>query len=146
MSVTADQYQSWIRRNLENPQRLWEHPYREHLNQSAKNLVNTLFFLPDQTGVKLVEVSFDKLNSSVAREHNMATDPEDFRRAMQETSGSFINVVNGLVSFANPSLRDFLDHALSGTNVLLHVLNNIVKSDQARFVDQHIQATATAMI
>jgi hypothetical protein len=139
-SLRPAQYQAWVKESLDNPQRIWAHPYREHLSQPAKNLVATLFFMPENLEILRLRQAFEKINNAVATQHNSSFDPEDFRRAIQEVSGSFVQVVNGRASLANPSIRDFLDRELLESDFVRYVLCNLCMSEQAEAAQRHIEA------
>lgn len=138
--VASENYRDWIENSLAYPERIWSHPFREHLTRAGRTLVSTMFFLPDQIEISILRRAFTEVYRAEAGEYGFSTDHDDFRRAMQETSNSFIAVVNARAAIANPSLRDFLDNALIETPFVRYSLGGLSQSQQASLVTRHLDA------
>lgn len=113
-SIPLDGYQSWIIGVLDNPSMLWMHPYQSHLSRTGATLIAILFFASGSMSVDELKTRFVQVNSMLSQVHNYETSPFDFDRALKESEGTFINILNGQASFPNPSLTDFLDATLAG--------------------------------
>lgn len=143
-NVPVSEYREWIIANLDNPSMLWKTPFEAHLSRAGRNLVITLFFEEDGVDIEVLKARFIRIHTRISARHNAPTDSIDFARAIKETEGTFIHLSNGRASFPNPSLRDFLDHALSGTIEVLDVLSVATGSKRIQRVVEHIIARETS--
>ncbi|MES0825635.1 restriction endonuclease [Ruegeria sp. SCP11] len=107
-SVTSNQYQSHVKRLLENPHEIWRHAYRYELSQAARDLLSTMHSLAYVVFLDDLERAFGKLHAASLKRTNRQDVPAAWRTAMKDLEGSFITVRDGVVEFLNPSLRDFM--------------------------------------
>jgi hypothetical protein len=139
-SVPVAEYRKWIIDNLDHPIMLWKTPFEAHLSRAGRNLIIAMFFERDGVEIERLKYVFGRVHARISKRHNVATDAIDFARAIKETEGTFLNISNGRASFPNPSLRDFLDHALSGSIEVLDVLSVATTSKGIERVVEHILA------
>ena len=133
--VTAENYLSEFVAALDNPLRVWEYAFRQHLSQAARHVLLALFTSPDSPRLEELRRMFWKLHRLRREEHNIATDPGDFETAIKELDGNFVSTdraPSGLVAqFQNPSVRDFLEEHLA------EIPNDV--RDLFRVADQTVQ-------
>lgn len=85
-----------------------------------------MFFLAEY-GVHLATLrsSFETLHTAVSTAYGLAHGPKDFEEALRILEGSFVNIVNisgPIVSFLNPSLKDYLSTYLLDTDLLIRLV------------------------
>jgi hypothetical protein len=143
-NIPVSEYRQWIIDNLDNPTMLWKTPFEAHLSRAGRNLVIAMFFESDGVTTEKLKHAFGRIHARLSTRHNVPTDSIDFPRAIKETEGTFINISNGRAGFPNPSLRDFLDHALSGSLEVIDVLSVAIGSKGIQRVLDHIFARKEA--
>jgi energy-coupling factor transporter ATP-binding protein EcfA2 len=143
-NVPVSEYRKWIIDNLDHPTMLWKTPFEAHLSRAGRNLVITMFFESDGVSIERLRYMFGRVHARISQRHNVPTDAIDFARAIKETEGTFINISNSRASFPNPSLRDFLDYALSGSMEVLDVLSVMTTSKGIERVVDHLLARREA--
>jgi hypothetical protein len=92
---------------LDNPQVLWEKPYRSHITADGRALMLALLFNKPQVPVATLEASFRRLCALGRPTSELDRSPR-FRSAMRELEGSVLSIESGEISFSNPGVRDFL--------------------------------------
>ena len=94
---------------LSNPKRLWDIAFRTHIPEKCRHLLYTLFF-GSEYGEKVIDLRliYDSLHAFLSRKYGYSHDPKDFEDALRILEGGFISIANGMVSFVNPSVRDYL--------------------------------------
>lgn len=141
-SIPLDDYIAWVESNLNNPTLLWQLPFRAHLSRQGRALVECMFFEADGVAMDVLHGFFMRANRSIARENNWSTDSLDWPRAVKETEGTFIHISNGRASFPNPSLRDFLDKELAGSEDVICILAEARGSRNIQRLIDHVLANA----
>ncbi|WP_234433409.1 restriction endonuclease [Streptomyces sp. NRRL WC-3549] len=92
-----------VRKNLDDPRRIWERIVENDLTDEAVHLLEVLFTLRTAT--------LDTLNESWSwyrKERGLEADVRTFRRALQVLDGTMVAVEQRTVSFHNPSIADYL--------------------------------------
>src|SRR3990167_691782 len=84
-----------------------------------------MFFLSEYgVSITTLRSSFVTLHTSISTAYGLAHGPKDFEEALRILEGSFVNVVNiggPMVSFLNPSLKDYLSTYLLETDLLIRL-------------------------
>jgi energy-coupling factor transporter ATP-binding protein EcfA2 len=104
---------------LTHPGRLWDIAFRTHISKMCQHLLFALFF-SSEYGVEIedLRVAYEGLHPHLCRKYGEAYDPKDFEEALRILEGGFITLTGKLVSFVNPSLRDYLTEYLSDPTLL----------------------------
>jgi DNA polymerase III delta prime subunit len=117
LDIKPGKYMEHFESNLEDPTRLWEHAFDRQLSAAARHMLLTLASLPRETRVGDVERAFTSFNEYSAKRHNLQTSPRDFIRALKELENNFARTDlknhETIVTFHNPSVRDFLENRLA---------------------------------
>ena len=113
-----EDYPSYVLNALNNPQLVWEKPYK-NLDQRNKNLLISLFFCSEY-GVSIGELreTFSALHPIVSEYFSQPRNPGDFDEALRSLESGFIQISGKYVSFVNPGIRDFLKTQLADLEVL----------------------------
>lgn len=102
--------------NLENPSRIWEHAFRHQISEAARHLLLVLTTLSDETKLENLEQAFQTFYEFRRRRFGFPTKPGDWVDALRELDGNFIKTgkigKDIVVSFHNPSIRDFMEQFL----------------------------------
>jgi hypothetical protein len=114
-------YVSHFIANLDDPTKLWEHAFENQLSDAARHLLLVLASLPKDVRLENLETAFHSHHKYSSQRHNLKTSPNDFTRALKELESNFVQVekknYDTLVSFHNPSVRDFLESRLAARPV-----------------------------
>ena len=114
--IPHGQYRTQFLANLDNPTRIWEHAFRNQISQASRNLLLVLATLPDETYIDDVKDAFWSLHHYRRTRYGFATKPDDWMLATKELDGNFITTRRDkehiVISFANPSIKDFLEQDL----------------------------------
>ena len=137
-SVGQADYRQEFLDSLDNPERIWKHAFRHHISEAGRHLLLVLVTLRHETRLEDLETAFWALYTY--RSHRMAfsTAGGDFDEAMNDLDGNFVGTEkigqDVLVSFHNPSVRDFMEHFLAGASDP-YVLDLV---DCAKFFEQYV--------
>lgn len=119
MEVEGRNYITHFMANLDDPTRLWEHAYENQLSVPARHLLLVLASLQQDIQIRDLEMAFASYHEYSANHHNLKTSPRDFKRALKELDGNFVQVerknYKTVVRFHNPSVRDFLESRLASS-------------------------------
>lgn len=114
-TTSSDQYLNEFIRNLSHPLRLWEHAYTNQLSNASRHLLLSLATLPDPVRLEDLRQAFDCVLAFQATRFGFVRNPDDFQRAIKESEANFVSVSSPfaqkemlLITFHNPSIRDFL--------------------------------------
>jgi hypothetical protein len=112
----ASDYASEFLKNLDEPQRLWEHAYSRQLSEKAKLLLVVMGTLSARVRLSDAKQAFEFLWQQRASGPQDSCD-EVFQSALRETDGTFVKTTkdsasNIVVAFQNPSIRDFVEYRL----------------------------------
>lgn len=119
----AEYFEDFVK-NLDNPERVWDHAFRNQLSNAAQHILLVMASLPSEVLLTDLEIAFNNFYQHRRVTHGFAATSRDFERAVKELDGNFIKTsVLGdapIVEFHNPSVRDFLEYYLadSPTDVL----------------------------
>ncbi|MCK8782680.1 ATP-binding protein [Rhizobium sp. NTR19] len=107
--IDASEYPTEFLATLNNPSRLWDIAFRNHIDARSRHLLYTLFFC-QEFGEDLAEVrvSFEALHAYLCQKYGQTRDPKDFEESVKILEGSFINIRGTKISYVNPSFRDYM--------------------------------------
>lgn len=97
---------------LENPEVLWEAPYRQHITLEGRMLMVALFLNGRGTSVEKLKQSFVRVARALGKEFHPGEIEATFRSTYKTLEGSVLGLSLGSVSFTNPGLRDFLQSVI----------------------------------
>ena len=136
---SANDYPRLFLSTLDNPAMLWQHAYRNHLTPVARSLLLVLYSFQVSVALEDLREAFDALRLQEVKMLGVARTANEFDSALDELEGSFVRCERGsraiVVSFHNPSVRDFLEQHLSNNTEQAEILcNSLVFYDQLRAV------------
>ncbi len=103
--------------SLDNPARIWEHAFRHQISEAARHVLLVLATLADDTKLEILEQAFGTFYEFRRKRFGFATKPGDWVDALRELDGNFIKTAkigkDIVVSFHNPSIRDFMEQFLA---------------------------------
>jgi len=123
---------------FDNPERIWEKPFRNHIPRRCQHLLFALYFASEY-GVDVDELHelFDGIHPRLCAAFQLSHNIKDFEESLKTLEGSFITIVNRTVSFINPSVRDYLNRYLCDKEPLMIMASGVVNASCAkRIVDQ----------
>jgi|GEM_PF-357910 len=97
---------------LENPEALWEKPFRSHISEDGRALMLAIFFNSSRTTLIDLEKTFVRMAKASDIRLSRANSVRRFRLALKELEGSVLAIQNQRVSFSNPGVRDYLQRAI----------------------------------
>jgi len=116
-SITASLYLSEFVNSLDHPTRIWDHAFRYQISEAARHLLLVLSTLPDDALLNDVETVFWDFYQFRKVRFGFSTRSGDWNDALKQLDGNFINTrsigKDIVMSFHNPSIRDFLEDFLS---------------------------------
>jgi hypothetical protein len=114
-AVPPEEYRTHVTELLESPERIWSHAFNHQISSAGRNLL--LSMATSKHGIEIVDLEpvWASLHQHCSRKYNFSTTPHDFRSALDELEGSFITITNERVAFANPSIHDFVDDLIRGS-------------------------------
>lgn len=102
--------------SLDNPARIWEHAFLHQISEAARHLLFVLTTLADDTKLEILEEAFRTFYEFRRQRFGFPTKPGDWVDALRELDGNFIKTdkfgKDIVVSFHNPSIRDFMEQFL----------------------------------
>lgn len=118
---------------LNNPGQIWDTAFRTHIDHRCRHLLITMFFHTEY-GVSLATLrsSFYPLHIAMSTVYGQARGPKDFEEALHILEGSFIKIVNTsgpVISFINPSLKDYLSTYMRDTELLINLVSMAASVD-----------------
>jgi hypothetical protein len=123
--VAASNYSSYVLSALENPDQIWEKPYRG-LNQQQQNLLMTIFFsIEFGELIEVLRTNFASVNKQICNYHGQTTQPDDFENSLKSLETGFVSITGKRVNFVNPSLKDFLKSKLDNPELLTLLIYSI---------------------
>ena len=124
--VKPEGYVDLFVKNLDDPRRIWEHIFTYQISEASRNLLIVLFSLPRTVAIDALEMAFLSFHRATATINNRQLNTSDFQNALSSLEGNFISIQKVantiLVSFHNPSVKDFLGSYLSNDSSFLTVL------------------------
>lgn len=130
--VPPDEYPEYFLDALDNPQRLWDTAFRDHLAKRCQHLLLALFFCSEY-GVSIddLEAVYNGLHARLCMKYGESYGPKDFEESLKILEGSFLSISNRKVSFINPSLKDYLSEYLKDPALISEFPHCAVRTDWA---------------
>lgn len=133
--VNASKYYDEFIANLENPTRIWDHAFKNQLDEAARHLLLTLGSLPSETLVADLEVAFNAFYQYRRQKIGFAVSSRDYENALKELDGNFIKTSmvgrDQIVTFHNPSVDDYIASYLNRSpQVVLDLIESTTFFDQ----------------
>ncbi|MGA7795599.1 MAG: restriction endonuclease [Candidatus Acidiferrales bacterium] len=122
-------------RNLENPTRVWDHAFRNQLNEAAQHLLLCLVSMPGEVLLPDLETAFNAFYQYRRTKLGFSTTSRDFEHALKELDGNFIKTElvgkDRIVAFHNPSVGDFMEGYLADSpNDVIDLVESATFFDQ----------------
>ncbi|MEZ2212102.1 restriction endonuclease, partial [Sinorhizobium sp. CB7] len=113
-AMDASEYPTEFLATLNNPSRLWDIAFRNHIDARSRHLLYALFFCSEY-GVNIDDAreSFEALHAVLCSKYGLPRDPKDFEESVKILEGGFINISGTTITYINPSFRDYLTEYLS---------------------------------
>lgn len=133
--VSADKYSEYVVKKFDNPESIWQEAF-EKLSKSAQCILYELAISSDEILINELKNAFDKFYKSMAKEYNFSTSPLDFESAIKELDNTFTKTTmdddkQSIISFHNPSIRDFLVVLInSNTSIKEMLIDNLIYFNQ----------------
>jgi len=118
LSVTSRPIRDVVEDVLENPQHLWEKPYRSHISDEGRALMLALFFNDPVASLQSLEPAFMRMVEAMGFPIPEGDRPVKFRAALRELEGSVLAIQARSVRFSSPGVRDFLLRAVTDDQTL----------------------------
>lgn len=114
-----------IQHALDNPHELWDRPYRQHMSEDARTVLLAMAINGAFVGITLLKDSFVRVAMALGNTLRPSEIEARFRTAYQEIEGSALSLLNNLVHFTNPGLRDYLRSVIRVDRLLPHIVPRI---------------------
>lgn len=115
-----NQFYNEFMQNLENPKRIWEIAYNNHLTYYSQNLVLILATFAYMVGKDKLRKAYNEYNEKKCNRLHLSIDFSNYRKALKELDDSFISInessiilegtENIIIKYNNPSIRDFIEN------------------------------------
>lgn len=119
-TVAPSLYLSEFTNSLEHPTRIWDHAFRHQISEAARNLLLVLSTLQDEVLLTDLETAFWTFHQYRQARFGFASSSGDWNDALKQLDGSFVMTNKYgrdlIISFHNPSIRDFLEDFLSSSD------------------------------
>lgn len=114
-------------RTLDQPAALWEHAYSNQLSRHSQLLLLAILAFPSNANAVDLELLFHGL---VRQHEGSEAPPSSFLHSLQPLEHSFVRIQAvgdiRLITFANPSIRDYMQGVIAGDRRLLVQLASCV--------------------
>lgn len=107
-------------RNLDNPKRIWEVAYNNHLTCYSQNLVLILATFAYSVGKDKLKMAFNVYNEKKCCKLHLPINFSNYKNALKELDDSFISInespfllketENIIIKYNNPSIKDFIEN------------------------------------
>ena len=120
--TSSDTYFDIFLSNLDNQKDIWKHTFERQISLSSKHLLLVLVSMPESIFLEHLKIAFLSFHSYRRQLHNFDTNESNFSDALKLLDGNFIKTDRAksfdrnektIISFHNPSVRDFLQAHLA---------------------------------
>ena len=107
--IPAERYADEFLLVLDNPQDLWDHAFRIQITPRCQNLLYALYFA-SESGEEIDQLRkiFDGIHPLLCLAYGHPRDKNDFEESLKTLEGGFVVIDDQVVSYINPSVRDYL--------------------------------------
>jgi len=128
--VSATEYPGHFFATLQNPKKLWEHPFKG-LSMAGQYLMLLFPSLGASERASVVEENFRALYSFVAKKYAHVHEYGAFQSALKEVLGTFLTIDRSLLGYQNPSIKDFLEDKVAfDKDIALDLIESAVQLEQ----------------
>lgn len=140
----AEDYPAAFLSALDNPARLWDIPFRNHIPRTCQHLLLTLFFCNEfGAQIETLRAAYEAYHRVLSDHYGAQQDPKDFEESLKILEGGFVKIVGTTVGFVNPSVRDYLQAYLDDYTLLTLAAKASVGSEWSQKVWEHGKRLAT---
>ena len=118
VQLSGESLTAAIQRILDNPDQLWELPYRDHISADGRALMLALLLNRSAVAFDTLKATYIRTAMALGRPVRKAEIQSTFSAALKELEGSVLSIVERTVRFSNPGVRDFLSNIVI-TDILL---------------------------
>lgn len=122
-NVTADDYANHFLEALNNPEKLWSHPFSQ-LSKPAQTLSILLTTTGGGIGIDELRPGFEEYYEFLSKKQNFPIGYNDFELALKELEESFIRIENNdgliIVDFYNPGIKDYIENYIKEKEEIIH--------------------------
>lgn len=136
--VESGDYPTYFIATLDNPDKIWEKAFRQHITKNAQILLFSMYFM-ERVGfpnpgvpLKRLEIMFTNIISLRNVDEVVLSSSRMFEETLREIKSSFVVVDGSKVNFVNPSVLDFLAKEVVDVDVLLMVSSGAAQLDEIR--------------
>jgi hypothetical protein len=123
---------------LTHPRQLWDIAFRTHISKMCQHLLLALFFSSEYgAGVDELKLAYESLHPRLCAKYGDEHGPKDYEEAIRTLEGGFIKISAPLISFVNPSLRDYLTGYLNDKALLCEIAASATRTEFAQAVWSH---------
>jgi DNA polymerase III delta prime subunit len=123
---------------LAHPRQLWDIAFRTHISKMCQHLLLALFFSSEYgVGVEELKLAYENLHPRLCAKYGDEHGPKDYEEAIRTLEGGFIKISAPLISFVNPSLRDYLTGYLNDKALLCEIAASATQTEFAQAVWSH---------
>ncbi|WP_073953803.1 restriction endonuclease [Thalassospira sp. TSL5-1] len=137
-----EHYPSLFMQSLDNPSKVWEKPFRQHISGEARVMLYCMHFSRQETffteyryerGIRALKLRcfFERALSAFSIESDKSIPERRFEDTLREIKSSFIVLQGGMVNFINPSVQDFLARQVNDAKILERLARSISTFDNA---------------
>jgi hypothetical protein len=116
-TVAPSLYLAEFTNSLDNPARVWDHAFRHQISEASRHALLVLSTLPDTVMLEDFQAAFWTFYRFRQNRFGFSTSSGDWEDALKQLDGNFISTKTYghdiLVSFHNPSVRDFVESFLA---------------------------------
>jgi hypothetical protein len=118
--IDAGDYVRTFIATLDNPSRLWDIAFRNHISQPCQFLLIARFFLAEYaTNISDLKAAYQLVGARLSREYGSPLTAKSFEESLRVLEGGFVAIRGQDVSYINPSLRDYLSTYLADVDLLI---------------------------
>lgn len=136
--IAAKDYPTLFLDTLENPAQIWNHAFRGQLSGAAMHLLLVLTTMRRWARLDDLRAAFDAFHEAESQRWHATRTSQDFLNALKELDGTFVQTTlvrtQQVVEFANPSIRDFMQHIVCSGEWLASLIDASVFFEQPEWL------------
>lgn len=145
-SLSGESLRAAIERILNNPDELWERPYRDHISADGRALMLALLLYPNLVGLSRLRASFARVAVAMGEALPNAQLQSRYASALKELEGSVLVIFDQAARFSNPGVRDFLQAVIMTDDLLPSLVDHLMALGELRqcwtmFIDRQPKPT-----
>lgn len=145
-SLSGGNLRAAIERVLDNPDELWERPYRDHISADGRALMLAMLLHPGPTSIEALRATFARSAAAMGDAMPPAQLQSRFATALKELEGSVLAIASQMVRFSNPGVRDFLQVVVISDDLLPSLVEHVATLTEAKqcwtiFIDREPKPT-----